>query len=156
MAGDEKRLTESIARLDRHDQEHAMTSPTQRRHDEILGRLDALIDAVKPGDKQPAPEPVDPDDTEAYLTGKRAPDQTEQLAARVLDLEADVERLTRERDEALARCERLSVLAERGERYEALRADVDEFRYKHCAYDGTRELDDALARDDERAKGEQR
>ena len=56
MAGDTRKWWAPIAAcptcnedadLCPHDQEHDMTSPTQRRHDEILSRLDALIDAVQ-------------------------------------------------------------------------------------------------------------
>lgn len=116
---------------------------------------------------------VDPDDTEAYLTGKRTPDQAEQLAARVLDLEADVERLTRERDEARRDVANVARdYDQQRDRYEALRADVEhalkeaakhsewlrahgeDLEHRGCASHARRELRDLLDRDDERGRDE--
>lgn len=92
---------------------------------------------------------VDPDEERSYHDGYHDGVSVAESVARLTPCscsaqrdraekaEAEVERLTRERDEAR-------------HHHEALRADVDEFQYKHREYPGTWELVVALGRDIER------
>lgn len=88
--------------------------------------------------------PTHPDMNYVTAEVKRLRERTEEAEAAMREevaehdkTRATVLRLTRERDVAEARCERLSVLAEKGERYEALRAGIEALaeKWEHAVDD---------------------